>query len=210
MLPDYCFCDSLWVSHMTKEVFVLVLIFTSHGWVDVWFVFDLQHSIGVVHVPGKRPFGQSLVYIFVDGQQKLSAPLKYPTMTEVREIRVVFENPPKRLSVSVWCSLLLCISLSGLHIMLYRFSGSPYHNTSSLSDPRSSVFWRQSFRTLILWRYPPGLGRPARDQTWVRHQTDFRRDSGQRVGQSHLTARAAGKCHGLPRAPPSQSRQSPL
>uniref|UniRef100_A0A8D3DCA9 Neurobeachin-like protein 2 n=1 Tax=Scophthalmus maximus TaxID=52904 RepID=A0A8D3DCA9_SCOMX len=52
MLPDYCFCDSLW------------------------------HSIGVVHVPGKRPFGQSLVYIYVDGQQKLSAPLKYPSMTE--------------------------------------------------------------------------------------------------------------------------------
>ncbi|KAM8904058.1 neurobeachin-like protein 1 isoform 2-T3 [Spinachia spinachia] len=52
MLPDYCFCDSLW------------------------------HSIAVVHVPGKRPFGQSLVYIYVDGQQKLSAPLKYPTMTE--------------------------------------------------------------------------------------------------------------------------------
>lgn len=45
--------------------------------------FSLQHSIGVVHVPGKRPFGQSLVYIYVDGQQKLSAPLKYPTMTEV-------------------------------------------------------------------------------------------------------------------------------
>ncbi|XP_056884546.1 neurobeachin-like protein 1 isoform X3 [Takifugu flavidus] len=52
LLPDYCFCDSLW------------------------------HSIGVVHIPGKRPFGQSLVYIYVDGQQKLSAPLKYPTMTE--------------------------------------------------------------------------------------------------------------------------------
>ncbi|XP_061652888.1 neurobeachin-like protein 1 isoform X2 [Phyllopteryx taeniolatus] len=52
MLPDNCFCDSLW------------------------------HSIGVVHIPGKRPFGQSLVYIYVDGQQKLSAPLKYPTMTE--------------------------------------------------------------------------------------------------------------------------------
>uniref|UniRef100_A0A8C7QXM9 Neurobeachin-like protein 2 n=1 Tax=Oncorhynchus mykiss TaxID=8022 RepID=A0A8C7QXM9_ONCMY len=48
MLPDYSFCDSLWV----------------------------------IHVPGKRPFGQSLVYIYVDGQQKLSAPLKYPTMTE--------------------------------------------------------------------------------------------------------------------------------
>uniref|UniRef100_A0AAZ3QZJ3 Neurobeachin-like protein 2 n=1 Tax=Oncorhynchus tshawytscha TaxID=74940 RepID=A0AAZ3QZJ3_ONCTS len=34
MLPDYSFCDSLWV----------------------------------IHVPGKRPFGQSLVYIYVDGQ----------------------------------------------------------------------------------------------------------------------------------------------
>ncbi|XP_051567309.1 neurobeachin-like protein 1 isoform X1 [Myxocyprinus asiaticus] len=52
MLPEYCFCDSLW------------------------------HSIGVVHVPGKRPFGQSMVYIYVDGQQKLASPLKYPTMTE--------------------------------------------------------------------------------------------------------------------------------
>ncbi|XP_077472025.1 neurobeachin-like protein 1 isoform X2 [Stigmatopora argus] len=52
MLPDNCFCDSLW------------------------------HSIGVVHIPGKRPFGQSVVYIYVDGQQKVSAPLKYPTMTE--------------------------------------------------------------------------------------------------------------------------------
>nr|XP_023698354.1 neurobeachin-like protein 1 isoform X3 [Paramormyrops kingsleyae] len=52
MLPEHSFCDSLW------------------------------HSIAVVHMPGKRPFGQSLVYIYVDGQQKLSAPLKYPTMTE--------------------------------------------------------------------------------------------------------------------------------
>ncbi|TSK42112.1 Neurobeachin-like protein 1 [Bagarius yarrelli] len=52
MLPDYCFCDSLW------------------------------HYVGVVHIPGKRPFGQSLVYIYVDGQLKLSAPLKYPNMAE--------------------------------------------------------------------------------------------------------------------------------
>ncbi|XP_066543971.1 neurobeachin-like protein 1 isoform X1 [Amia ocellicauda] len=52
MLPDHCFFDSLW------------------------------HSIAVVHIPGKRPFGQSLVYIYVNGQQKLSAPLKFPTMTE--------------------------------------------------------------------------------------------------------------------------------
>uniref|UniRef100_A0A8C4IAS3 Neurobeachin-like 1 n=1 Tax=Dicentrarchus labrax TaxID=13489 RepID=A0A8C4IAS3_DICLA len=47
MLPDYCFCDSLW------------------------------HSIGVVHVPGKRPFGQSLVYIYVDG---ILTPLSYSVL----------------------------------------------------------------------------------------------------------------------------------
>ncbi|XP_058888101.1 neurobeachin-like protein 1 isoform X1 [Acipenser ruthenus] len=52
MLPDHCFCDSLW------------------------------HSIAVVHMPGKRPFGQSLVYIYINGQQKLSAPLKFPAMNE--------------------------------------------------------------------------------------------------------------------------------
>lgn len=44
---------------------------------------SFKHYIGVVHVPGKRPFGQSLVYIYVDGQLKLSAPLKYPNMAEV-------------------------------------------------------------------------------------------------------------------------------
>ncbi|MEE6521293.1 hypothetical protein FKM82_019424, partial [Ascaphus truei] len=52
MLPEHCFCDSLW------------------------------HSIAIVHVPGKRPFGQSLVYIYVNGQQKVSAPLKFPSMNE--------------------------------------------------------------------------------------------------------------------------------
>ncbi len=72
-----------WVTWPKKCLYLYLYLYT---WmIDVWFVFDLQHSIGVVHVPGKRPFGQSLVYIFVDGQQQLSAPLKYPTMTEVRE-----------------------------------------------------------------------------------------------------------------------------
>ncbi|XP_063285902.1 neurobeachin-like protein 1 isoform X1 [Pelobates fuscus] len=51
-LPEHCFSDSLW------------------------------HSIAIVHVPGKRPFGQSLVYIYVNGQQKVSAPLKFPSLNE--------------------------------------------------------------------------------------------------------------------------------
>uniref|UniRef100_A0A8D0HDG0 Neurobeachin-like protein 2 n=1 Tax=Sphenodon punctatus TaxID=8508 RepID=A0A8D0HDG0_SPHPU len=52
MLPDHCFSDSLW------------------------------HNISIVHMPEKRPFGQSLVYIYVNGQQKISAPLRFPAMNE--------------------------------------------------------------------------------------------------------------------------------
>ncbi|KAF7243752.1 Neurobeachin-like protein 1 [Varanus komodoensis] len=52
MLSDHCFSDSLW------------------------------HNISIVHMPGKRPFGQSLVYIYVNGQQKISAPLRFPAMNE--------------------------------------------------------------------------------------------------------------------------------
>ncbi|XP_049471093.1 neurobeachin-like protein 1 isoform X5 [Panthera uncia] len=52
MLPDHSFCDSLW------------------------------HNITIVHMPGKRPFGQSFVYIYDNGQQKVSAPLRFPAMNE--------------------------------------------------------------------------------------------------------------------------------
>lgn len=52
MFPDHSFCDSLW------------------------------HNITIVHMPGKRPFGQSLVYIYDNGQQKVSAPLRFPAMNE--------------------------------------------------------------------------------------------------------------------------------
>lgn len=69
----------------------------------------------MVHVPGKRPFGQSLVYIFVDGQQKLSAPLKYPTMTEVRETTLYMHLKPTQNSLCqsgqvFYC--VCCVSLS--------------------------------------------------------------------------------------------------
>ncbi|XP_069082133.1 neurobeachin-like protein 1 isoform X2 [Pleurodeles waltl] len=52
MLPEHCFCDSLW------------------------------HSIAIVQVPGKRPFGQSLVNIYINGHQKVSTALKFPSMSE--------------------------------------------------------------------------------------------------------------------------------
>ncbi|XP_075685908.1 neurobeachin-like protein 1 isoform X3 [Rhinoderma darwinii] len=53
-LPDHCFCDSLW------------------------------HSIAIVHIPAKSLgfFGQSHVYIYVNGQLKISSSLKFPSMSE--------------------------------------------------------------------------------------------------------------------------------
>ncbi|MEJ1271947.1 hypothetical protein NN561_002795 [Cricetulus griseus] len=45
-----------------------------------------KHNITIVHMPGKRPFGQSLVYIYDNGQQKVSAPLRFPAMNEILQI----------------------------------------------------------------------------------------------------------------------------
>lgn len=44
-------------------------------------------------MPGKRPFGQSLVYIYVNGQQKISAPLRFPAMNEVSSPSVSYPCP---------------------------------------------------------------------------------------------------------------------
>ncbi|XP_063788663.1 neurobeachin-like protein 1 isoform X2 [Pseudophryne corroboree] len=55
ILPDHCFCDSLW------------------------------HSVSVIHVPSKRSlgfFGQSNVYIYVNGQLKMTSPLRFPALSE--------------------------------------------------------------------------------------------------------------------------------
>ncbi|KAL8183864.1 UNVERIFIED_CONTAM: Neurobeachin-like protein 1 [Gekko kuhli] len=69
MLSDHCFCDSLW------------------------------HHISIVHMPGKRPFGQSLVYIYVNGQQKISAPLRFPAMNEIPDPPFASPVMPHRTSL---------------------------------------------------------------------------------------------------------------
>ncbi|XP_035269360.1 neurobeachin-like protein 2 isoform X1 [Anguilla anguilla] len=40
------------------------------------------HSVGVVHIPGRRPFGQNLVTIYVDGEQRVTAQLRFPSFNE--------------------------------------------------------------------------------------------------------------------------------
>lgn len=40
------------------------------------------HSVAVVHIPGRRPFGQNLVTIYIDGEQQKTAPLRFPSFSE--------------------------------------------------------------------------------------------------------------------------------
>uniref|UniRef100_A0A672Z123 Neurobeachin-like protein 2 n=1 Tax=Sphaeramia orbicularis TaxID=375764 RepID=A0A672Z123_9TELE len=40
------------------------------------------HSVAIVHIPGRRPFGQNLVTIYVDGEQRKTAQLRFPSFSE--------------------------------------------------------------------------------------------------------------------------------
>uniref|UniRef100_W5LAM4 Neurobeachin like 2 n=1 Tax=Astyanax mexicanus TaxID=7994 RepID=W5LAM4_ASTMX len=40
------------------------------------------HSVAIVHIPGRRPFGQNLVTIYVDGAQCKMAQLRFPSLNE--------------------------------------------------------------------------------------------------------------------------------
>ncbi|XP_039972844.1 neurobeachin-like protein 2 isoform X3 [Xiphias gladius] len=40
------------------------------------------HSVDIVHIPGRRPFGQNLVTIYIDGEQRKTAQLRFPSLSE--------------------------------------------------------------------------------------------------------------------------------
>ncbi|XP_045064507.1 neurobeachin-like protein 2 isoform X2 [Coregonus clupeaformis] len=40
------------------------------------------HSVDIVHIPGRRPFGQNLVTIYIDGKQCKTAQLRFPSLNE--------------------------------------------------------------------------------------------------------------------------------
>lgn len=44
-----------------------------------------QHSVAIVHIPGRRPFGHNLVAIYIDGEQRINAQLHFPSLSEVTE-----------------------------------------------------------------------------------------------------------------------------
>uniref|UniRef100_A0A674B7R4 Neurobeachin-like protein 2 n=1 Tax=Salmo trutta TaxID=8032 RepID=A0A674B7R4_SALTR len=40
------------------------------------------HSVDIVHIPGRRPFGQNLVTVYIDGEQRKTAQLRFPSLNE--------------------------------------------------------------------------------------------------------------------------------
>ncbi|KAM6967984.1 neurobeachin-like protein 2 [Aplochiton taeniatus] len=40
------------------------------------------HSVDIVHIPGRRPFGQNLVTVYIDGEQCKTAQLRFPSFNE--------------------------------------------------------------------------------------------------------------------------------
>ncbi|CAB1333855.1 unnamed protein product, partial [Coregonus sp. 'balchen'] len=42
----------------------------------------MAHSVDIVHIPGRRPFGQNLVTIYIDGEQCKIAQLRFPSLNE--------------------------------------------------------------------------------------------------------------------------------
>ncbi|KAI1886215.1 hypothetical protein AGOR_G00211700 [Albula goreensis] len=64
------------VAVCTRKEYMAVSLH-SHTLIDgAW------HSVGIVHIPGRRPFGQNLVTIYVDGEQRMTANLRFPSLNE--------------------------------------------------------------------------------------------------------------------------------
>nr|XP_054591731.1 neurobeachin-like protein 2 isoform X3 [Nothobranchius furzeri] len=40
------------------------------------------HSVAIVHIPGRRPFGQNLVTVYIDGELRKTAQLRFPSFSE--------------------------------------------------------------------------------------------------------------------------------
>ncbi|XP_063735209.1 neurobeachin-like protein 2 isoform X1 [Eleginops maclovinus] len=78
------------------------------------------HSVAIVHIPGRRPFGQNLVTIYIDGEQRKTAPLRFPSFSEP------FTS--------------CCIGSAGNRTTTTTTTTSPNLPTSSSSNPSTPEF----------------------------------------------------------------------
>ncbi|XP_063076336.1 neurobeachin-like protein 2 isoform X2 [Engraulis encrasicolus] len=71
----------------TMEGVLVVAVCTKKDYMavalpDKPLVDSIWHSVDIVHIPGRRPFGQNTVTIYVDGEQVKTAQLRFPSMNE--------------------------------------------------------------------------------------------------------------------------------
>ncbi|XP_074539600.1 neurobeachin-like protein 2 isoform X1 [Halichoeres trimaculatus] len=64
------------VAVCTKKDYMAVAL-PEHALAD-----SCWHSVAIVHIPGRRPFGQNLVTIYIDGEQRKTAQLRFPSFSE--------------------------------------------------------------------------------------------------------------------------------
>lgn len=79
-------------------------------WFDVIVNFSyFQHSIDIVHSSSRRPFVNSHLYIYIDGNLKLDSQLKFPNVSDVS-----LQNKEKLIkrSCRIQCTCLI-ISING-------------------------------------------------------------------------------------------------
>ncbi|KAK4826633.1 hypothetical protein QYF61_010561 [Mycteria americana] len=81
-LPEFAFNDSAWVS--VVPIPVPIPIGGDNGDTGMPDAPSLspQHCIDVVHVAGRRPFGQNVVSIYTDGHLRKTAQLRFPSLHE--------------------------------------------------------------------------------------------------------------------------------
>ncbi|KAG7242087.1 hypothetical protein INR49_024133 [Caranx melampygus] len=58
------------------------------------------HSVAIVHIPGRRPFGQNLVTIYIDGEQRKTAQLRFPSLSHRTTTTTTSPNLPTNSSSS--------------------------------------------------------------------------------------------------------------
>ena len=82
-LPEFAFNDSAWVSIIPVPIPVPIRAGNEDtGMADVSSL-SPQHCVDIVHVAGRRPFGQNIVSIYADGHLRKTAQLRFPSLHEV-------------------------------------------------------------------------------------------------------------------------------
>lgn len=82
-LPEVSFADSAWVSpYPSHRAQCGTRNAKTQAWLESsWLL--LQHCVAIVHVPGRRLFSQNLVSVYKDGHLVKTAPLHFPSLSEV-------------------------------------------------------------------------------------------------------------------------------